>query len=46
MIVQPHIDQTSYLSPEEFLDWEASQDLKYEYKNGKIIAITGGTIRH
>jgi Uma2 family endonuclease len=46
MIAQPQIDQTSYLSPEEFLDWEARQDLKYEYENGKIIAMTGGTIHH
>jgi Uma2 family endonuclease len=35
-----------YLSPEEYLDWEAQQEDKYEYENGKIIAMTGGTIPH
>jgi Uma2 family endonuclease len=35
-----------FLSPEEYLDWEAKQEDKYEYENGKIIAMTGGTIPH
>jgi Uma2 family endonuclease len=34
------------LSPAEYLAWEADQDTKHEYENGKIIAMTGGTIPH
>ena len=34
------------LSPEEYLAWESQQDIKHEYENGKIIAMTGGTIPH
>ena len=35
-----------FMSPQEYLDWEADQDIKHEYENGKIIAMTGGTIPH
>jgi len=38
--------QSQILSPAEYLAWEAEQDTKYEYENGKIIAMTGGTIPH
>jgi Uma2 family endonuclease len=34
------------MSPAEYLAWEGEQDRKYEYENGKIIAMTGGTIPH
>jgi Uma2 family endonuclease len=34
------------MSPQEFLDWEETQDLRYEYVDGQIIAMTGGTIPH
>jgi Uma2 family endonuclease len=33
-------------SSEEYLAWESQQDIKHEYENGKIIAMTGGTIPH
>ena len=53
MIAQPTTDlQTDQesdrlsMSPQEYLDWEADQDIKHEYENGKIIAMTGGTIPH
>lgn len=45
MIAQIKSDQLT-MSPEEYLAWEAKQDGKYEYENGKIIAMTGGTIPH
>jgi Uma2 family endonuclease len=45
MIVQSESDRP-FISPEEYLAWEAKQDLKHEYENGKIIAMTGGTIPH
>jgi Uma2 family endonuclease len=50
MIAQPQYtsqqDDQLILSPEEYLIWESKQDIKYEYENGKIIAMTGGTVPH
>lgn len=34
------------MSPQEFLVWEATQEERYEYVNGRIMAMTGGTIPH
>jgi Uma2 family endonuclease len=34
------------MSPQEFLAWEATQEARYEYVNGRIMAMTGGTIPH
>jgi Uma2 family endonuclease len=34
------------LSPQEYLDWEATQDIKHEYLDGAVFAMTGGTIAH
>lgn len=34
------------MTPEEYLAWEATQETKYEYVDGEIIAMTGGTITH
>ena len=34
------------MSPQEYLEWEAQQPLKYEYVNGEVFAMTGGTIPH
>ena len=30
----------------EYLEWEPLQELRYEYVNGVVIAMTGGTIPH
>ncbi len=38
--------KSAVMSPEEYLDWEAQQDGKYEDEHGKIIAMTGGTLNH
>ncbi|MBD2177835.1 Uma2 family endonuclease [Pseudanabaena sp. FACHB-1998] len=53
MIAQPQIDRqidqlTDFpiLLASEYLEWEAKQELKHEYENGEIIAMTGGTIPH
>ncbi|NMF59512.1 Uma2 family endonuclease [Pseudanabaena yagii] len=53
MIAQPQINRQSeqltdfpILSASEYLEWESEQELKYEYENGKIIAMTGGTVPH
>ncbi|AKG24488.1 Uma2 family endonuclease [Calothrix sp. 336/3] len=31
---------------EEYLLWEPQQELRYEYDNGEVFAMTGGTIPH
>jgi Uma2 family endonuclease len=50
MIAQPQYmsqqDDKLILSPTEYLAWESEQDSKYEYENGRIIAMTGGTVPH
>jgi Uma2 family endonuclease len=32
-----------YLTPEDYLDWEKQQSIKYEYIDGEVFAMTGGT---
>ncbi len=44
MIAQP--DFPPRLTPQEYLDWEAQQDYRYEYIDGEIIAMMGETIPH
>lgn len=34
------------MAPAEYLEWEAKQELRYEYVDGKILAMTGGSIPH
>lgn len=46
MIAQTQHSDRPILSPQEYLAWESEQDTKHEYENGKIIAMTGGTIPH
>ena len=53
MIAQPQLipevsqeDRQIIMSADEYLAWESQQEEKYEYENGKIIAMTGGTIPH
>ncbi|WP_448605070.1 Uma2 family endonuclease [Thermoleptolyngbya sp.] len=43
MVAEP---QSHRLSPQEYLDWEATQDIKHEYLDGEVFAMTGGTIAH
>lgn len=43
MIASP---EQQYLTPQEYLEWEERQDIKYEYVNGEVFAMTGGTILH
>jgi len=44
MIATPQ--QPRKMTIEEYLSWEFQQDIRYEYVNGEIIAMTGGTIPH
>lgn len=38
--------QIQPMTPQEYLEWEEKQPLKYEYINGKVYAMTGGTLSH
>lgn len=38
--------QNQRITPQEYLEWEEQQTIKYEYINGKIFAMTGGTLSH
>jgi Uma2 family endonuclease len=38
--------QPAKMTIEEYLTWELDQDIRYEYINGEIFAMTGGTIPH
>ncbi|MEH1910785.1 MAG: Uma2 family endonuclease [Nostoc sp.] len=38
--------QPPKMTVEEYLEWEPQQDVRYEYANGEVFAMTGGTIPH
>ncbi|NJR16808.1 MAG: Uma2 family endonuclease [Calothrix sp. CSU_2_0] len=38
--------QPQKMTIEEYLEWEPEQDVRYEYVNGEVFAMTGGTIPH
>ena len=38
--------QPEKMTIEEYLEWESQQDVRYEYVNGEVFAMTGGTIPH
>lgn len=38
--------QPQKMTIEKYLEWEPQQDLRYEYVNGEVFAMTGGTIPH
>jgi Uma2 family endonuclease len=43
MIAHPHI---SYLSPDDYLQWEDNSDIKHEYINGEVYAIACASDAH
>ncbi|HAG83577.1 MAG TPA: Uma2 family endonuclease [Cyanobacteria bacterium UBA12227] len=43
MIGQP---QRQLITPVEYLEWEEQQPIKYEYIDGEVFAMTGGTLPH
>lgn len=43
MIAQPEIQ---FMTSQEYLEWEEKQPLKYEYIDGQVYAMTGGTLAH
>ena len=44
MIAQPQYPER--MTPEEYLEWEATQECRHEYIDGEIIAMTGGSLPH
>jgi Uma2 family endonuclease len=34
------------LTPQEYFEWESQQDLRYEYFDGEVFAMTGGSLPH
>ncbi|MBP0011982.1 MAG: Uma2 family endonuclease [Roseofilum sp. SBFL] len=34
------------LTPQDYLEWEVQQPLRYEYFNGEVFAMAGGTLPH
>jgi Uma2 family endonuclease len=44
MIAEPQYPQK--MTAQEYLEWEAKQELRHEYVDGEILAMTGGTIPH
>ncbi|UBF24502.1 Uma2 family endonuclease [Kovacikia minuta CCNUW1] len=43
MIATP---QPQKMTIEEYLEWEPQQEIRYEYLNGEVFAMTGGSIPH
>ncbi|HEY9834068.1 MAG TPA: Uma2 family endonuclease, partial [Stenomitos sp.] len=39
-------EQPQKMTIEEYLEWEPLQDVRYEYVNGEVFAMTGGIISH
>ncbi len=39
-------EQFPQLTPSEYLEWEERQEFRYEYVNGEVYAMTGGTLNH
>ena len=46
MIAVPKLEKTEKMTPQEYLDWEEKQPIKYEYLNGRVFARTGLTLPH
>lgn len=42
MVANP---QFQYMSPQEYLEWEKTQELRYEYIDGEVLLRTGKTNR-
>ena len=34
------------LTPDEYFEWSSRQEIRYEYINGEVFAMAGGTINH
>jgi Uma2 family endonuclease len=39
-------EEEARFTPAEYLAWEEQQEIRYEYVDGEVYAMTGGTINH
>jgi Uma2 family endonuclease len=46
MALERKYEQTTQLTPEEYLKWEAKQETRHEYVDGKILAMSGESPEH
>ena len=46
MVAVPKLEKPQKMTPQEYLYWEEKQPIKYEYINGRVFAMTGGTLAH
>jgi len=44
MVTSPQ--QPGKMTVEKYLEWESQQEIRHEYVNGELFAMTGGTIPH
>jgi Uma2 family endonuclease len=40
------VPEPQYLTPQDYFEWEAQQELRYEYFDGNVFAMTGGSLPH
>ncbi|MEM9217167.1 MAG: Uma2 family endonuclease [Cyanobacteria bacterium P01_F01_bin.150] len=40
------VDEPRRLTPQEYFDWEDQQELRYEYFDGDVFAMAGGSLPH
>jgi Uma2 family endonuclease len=45
-IKEPAAKYYPRMSPPEFLEWERKQELKHEYVNGEVLAMSGASFNH
>jgi Uma2 family endonuclease len=43
MVANP---QFNFMAPQDYLEWEPTQEIRYEYIDGEVFAMTGGTKPH
>jgi Uma2 family endonuclease len=46
MVAVPKLEKPEKITPQEYLDWEEKQLIKYEYINGRVLVRTGLTLPH
>ena len=46
MVANPQQDDVLYMSEAEYLAFEEKSDIRHEYVNGYVYAMTGGSFRH
>lgn len=43
MVAKPDL---TTMTLQQYLEWEPTQEIRYEYVNGEVFAMTGGTVAH